>query len=75
MTVSYHCEIKELPDTPTLSIRTRTAVQESPKTVHKAYGAIVQHLGLEWAFIVPVFTDLFLLKPILFTVPETLNRN
>jgi effector-binding domain-containing protein len=45
MTVSYHCEIKELPDTPTLSIRTRTAVQELPKTMHKAYGAIVQHLG------------------------------
>ena len=44
MTVSYHCEIKELPVTPTLSIRTRTPVQELPKTMHKAYGAIVQHL-------------------------------
>jgi hypothetical protein len=38
-------------------------------------GLIWEHLGPEWVFIVPVFTDLFLLKPILFTVPETLNRN
>ena len=44
MVMSYHCEIKELPVIPTLSVRTRTAVQELPKTMHKAFGAIVQYL-------------------------------
>ena len=45
MTTSYFCEIKKLPVTPTLSIRTRTAVQELPNVMHKAFGAIVQYLG------------------------------
>ena len=44
MVMSYHCEIKELPVIPTLSVRTRTAVQELPKTMRKAFGAIVQYL-------------------------------
>ncbi|MFC1802718.1 GyrI-like domain-containing protein [Thermoproteota archaeon] len=43
--MSYHCEVKELPVIPTLTIRTRTSVQELPKTMHKAYGAIAHYLG------------------------------
>ena len=44
MVESYHCEIKELPVITTLFVRTQTAVHELPKTMHKAYGAIVQYL-------------------------------
>jgi MFS family permease len=38
-------------------------------------GLIWENLGPEWVFIVPVFVDLFIRIPLLYTVPETLNRN
>ena len=41
----YECEIKEQPAQPTLSIRTRTPVQEMPQVLGQAYGAIAQYLG------------------------------
>ena len=41
----YDCEIVEQPAQPTLSIRTRAAVQELPQVLGKGYGAIMQYLG------------------------------
>ena len=43
--MSYACEIIEQPAQPTLSIRTRTAVQELPQVLGAGYGAIMQYLG------------------------------
>jgi effector-binding domain-containing protein len=43
--MSYHCEIKEQPVQKTLSIRTRTAVQDLPEVLGAGYGAITQYLG------------------------------
>ena len=43
--MSYQCEAKEQPAQPTLSIRTRTPVQDLPQELGKAYGAIGQYLG------------------------------
>ena len=43
--MSYQCEAKEQPTQPTLSIRTRTPVQDLPQELGKAYGAIGQYLG------------------------------
>jgi len=39
------CEIIEQPAQPTLSIRTRAAVQELPQVLGNGYGAIMQYLG------------------------------
>jgi MFS family permease len=38
-------------------------------------GLVWEYMGPEWVFILPVFIDLFLRIPILYTVPETLNRD
>ena len=43
--MSYNCEVKEQSAQPTLSIRTRTSVQNLPQVFGKAYGAIAQYLG------------------------------
>jgi len=43
--MSYKCEAKEQSAQPTLSIRTRTPVQDLPQVLGKAYGAIAQYLG------------------------------
>ncbi len=37
-------------------------------------GLIWEHLGPHWVFIIPTFIDLFIRLPLLYTVPETLNR-
>ena len=42
--MAYKCEVKEQPPQPTLSIRTRTSVEELPQVLGKAYGAIAQYL-------------------------------
>ena len=42
--MTYKCEVKEQSGQPTLSIRTRTPVQEIPDVLGKAYGAIAQYL-------------------------------
>ncbi len=41
----YQCEILEQPAQPTLTIRTRTSVQDLPQVIGKSYGAIAQYLG------------------------------
>jgi len=38
-------------------------------------GYIWEHLGPSWVFIIPTLIDLFVVIPILITVPETLTRN
>lgn len=43
--MSYQVEQIERPITPVLSIRTRTAIQDLPKALGEAYGAIGQYLG------------------------------
>jgi effector-binding domain-containing protein len=43
--MSYKCEVKEQPTQLTLSIRTRTSVQDLAQVLGKAYGAIAQYLG------------------------------
>lgn len=43
--MSYKCEVEEQPTQPTLSIRTRTSVQDLAQALGKAYGAIAQYLG------------------------------
>ncbi len=43
--MSYQCEIVEQPAQPTLTIRTRTSVQELPQVLGKGYGDIAQYLG------------------------------
>ena len=48
--MSYKCELYDQNAQPTLSIRTRTAVQDLPKTLGEAYFTLGQHmasLGLE----------------------------
>lgn len=44
-TLSYPCEVKEQAAQPTLTIRTRTSVQNLPQALGQAYGAIAQYLG------------------------------
>jgi effector-binding domain-containing protein len=44
-TMSNKCEIIERVAQPTLSIRTRAAVQDLPKLLGEAYGKIMQYLG------------------------------
>ncbi len=41
----YECEISEQAAQPTLTIRTRTPVEELPHVLGKGYGAIMQYLG------------------------------
>ncbi len=43
--MSYQCEVKNQPAQKTLSIRTRTAVQDLSQVFGKGYGAIAQYLG------------------------------
>ena len=42
--VQYECEVREQAAQPTLSIRTRSSVQELPQAMGQAYGAIGQYL-------------------------------
>jgi len=43
--MSYQCELKEWSAQPTLTIRTRTAVQDLPQVLGEAYQAIEEYLG------------------------------
>jgi effector-binding domain-containing protein len=43
--MTYTCEILEQPTQPTLSIRTRSAVQGLPQVLGNGYGAIMGYLG------------------------------
>jgi len=43
--MSFQCEVETQAAQPTLSIRTRTSVQELPQVFGKAYGAIAQYIG------------------------------
>jgi len=43
--VTYNIELTEEPAQPVLSIRTRTAVDNLPQELGKAYGAIMQYLN------------------------------
>jgi len=43
--MSYNFEVKEQPPQPTLSIRTRSSVQDLPQILEKSFGAIAQYLG------------------------------
>lgn len=38
-------------------------------------GLVWEHLGPHWVFIIPTLIDLFVRLPLLYTVPETLNRD
>ena len=41
----YQCEIKEQSTQPTLSVRTRTSVQDIPQLLGRVYTSIAQYLG------------------------------
>ena len=43
--MSYECGVREQAAQPTLSIRTRTRVQDLPQVLGTGYGAIAQYLG------------------------------
>ena len=43
--MSYQCELKEQAAQPTLMVRATTPVQELPRVLGQAYGAIAQYLG------------------------------
>jgi effector-binding domain-containing protein len=43
--MTYKCEVKEQDAQLTLSIRTKTSVQDLPQVLGKSYGAIAQYLG------------------------------
>jgi effector-binding domain-containing protein len=43
--MSFNCELFEIPQTPLLSIRTYSAVQDLPGLIGSSYGAIMQHLA------------------------------
>ena len=43
--MAYKCEVKDQVAQPTLSIRTRTAVEALPEVMGQAYGMIAQYLG------------------------------
>ena len=47
--MSYQCTIEERAAQPTLSIRTRTSVQDLPRVMGESYGAIGQYLGMSGA--------------------------
>jgi effector-binding domain-containing protein len=44
--MEYSCEMKEQAPQPTLTIRTRTAVQDLPQVMGESYGAITQYLAV-----------------------------
>ena len=41
----YQCELRDRPAQPTLAIRTRAAVQDLPRVLGPAWGAIMQYAG------------------------------
>lgn len=43
--MSQICEFFEIPETHTLTIRTRTRMEDLPALIGKSYGAIMQYLG------------------------------
>jgi effector-binding domain-containing protein len=43
--MTYQCELAEQSAQPTLSIRTRAAVQDLPQLFGRVYGALAQYLG------------------------------
>ncbi len=43
--LSYLCEITDQPERPTLSVRTRAAVQDLPQLFGQTYGALMQYMG------------------------------
>ncbi len=43
--MSLKCEVKELPVQHTLTVRTRTAMENLPQILGEAYGAIMAYLG------------------------------
>jgi effector-binding domain-containing protein len=43
--MSFNCEVREQAGQPALSIRTRTSVQDLPKKIGEAFGAIAQYLA------------------------------
>jgi effector-binding domain-containing protein len=43
--MNYHCEIKDQPAQPTLSIRARTPVEELPALLGESYGKIATYLA------------------------------
>ena len=45
--MTYQCEIKEHPAQPTLTIRTRTTIQDLPRLLGESYGTIGQYLGMQ----------------------------
>ncbi len=44
-TLSYTCEIQDQPERPTLSVRTRAAVQDLPQIFGQTYGALMQYMN------------------------------
>ena len=44
-TIAYTCEIKDHPERPTLSVRTRAAVQDLPQLFGQTYGALMQYMS------------------------------
>ncbi len=43
--MTYKCEIKEMPEQPALSIRTRTNMQGLPRAIGECFGKIMGYLG------------------------------
>jgi effector-binding domain-containing protein len=43
--MSYECEVREQHAQPTLTVRTRAAVQDMPQVLGQAFGRIAQYLG------------------------------
>jgi len=43
--LSYTCEITDQPERPTLSVRTRAAVQDLPQLFDRIYGALMRYMG------------------------------
>lgn len=43
--LSYACEIKDQPERPTLSVRTRAAVQDLPQLFGQTFGALMQYMN------------------------------
>ena len=43
--LTYSCELKTLPERPTVAVRTRAAVQDMPKVFQQAFGELMAYLG------------------------------
>ena len=43
--MSYNCELTQKTSQPTLSIRSRAAVQNMPELMGRSFGAVIQYLG------------------------------